>query len=70
MPDIKILTEAELRDLVPLDTDAVACVEQGFTTLAGGKVVMPPIMTLMVPDHNGEVWRQNRLCSRYRQFCH
>ncbi len=55
MPDIKILTEAELRDLVPLDNDAVDCVEQGFTTLAGGNVVMPPIMTLMVPDHNGEV---------------
>ncbi|KIC15775.1 ectoine utilization protein EutC [Leisingera sp. ANG-DT] len=55
MPDIKILTEAELRDLVPLDADAVDCVEQGFTTLAGGKVVMPPIMTLPVPDHNGEV---------------
>ncbi|UWQ73959.1 ectoine utilization protein EutC [Leisingera sp. M658] len=55
MPDIKILTETELRDLVPLDADAVDCIEQGFTTLAGGKVVMPPIMTLPVPDHNGEV---------------
>ena len=55
MPDIKILTEAELRDLVPLDMDAVTCIEQGFSALAGGKVVMPPIMTLMVPDHNGEV---------------
>lgn len=55
MPDIKILTEAELRGLVPLDLDAVDCIEQGFTTLAGGKVVMPPIMTLPVPDHNGEV---------------
>ena len=55
MAQIKILTEAELRDLVPLDIDAVDCIEQGFTTLAGGKVVMPPIMTLMVPDHNGEV---------------
>ncbi|KIC21409.1 ectoine utilization protein EutC [Leisingera sp. ANG-Vp] len=55
MPDIKILTEAELRGLVPLDSDAVDCVEQGFTTLAGGKVVMPPIMTLPVSDQNGEV---------------
>ncbi|MEW2914125.1 ectoine utilization protein EutC [Leisingera sp. JC11] len=55
MPDIKILTEAELRDLVPLDRDAVDCVEQGFTTLAGGGVEMPPILTLPVPDHNGEV---------------
>ncbi|SMX25276.1 ectoine utilization protein EutC [Boseongicola aestuarii] len=55
MPDIKILTEAELRSLVPLDIDAVECVEQGFNSLAKGNVVMPPIMTLMVPDHNGEV---------------
>lgn len=55
MPDIKILTEAELRELVPLDGDAVDCVEQGFNTLAGGGVEMPPIMTLLVPDHNGEV---------------
>ncbi|UWQ43862.1 ectoine utilization protein EutC (plasmid) [Leisingera aquaemixtae] len=55
MPDIRILTEAELRGLVPLDRDAVDCVEQGFTTLAGGGVEMPPIMTLLVPDHNGEV---------------
>lgn len=55
MPDIKILTEADLRDLVPLDIAAVNCIEQGFATLAGGKAVMPPIMTLKVPDHNGEV---------------
>ena len=55
MPDIKILTEADLRTLVPLDIDAIDCVEQGFRTLAGGNVVMPPIMTLLVPDHNGEV---------------
>ncbi|UWQ39433.1 ectoine utilization protein EutC (plasmid) [Leisingera aquaemixtae] len=55
MPDIRILTEAELRGLVPLDRDAVDCVEQGFTALAGGGVEMPPIMTLLVPDHNGEV---------------
>ncbi|MEO1703688.1 MAG: ectoine utilization protein EutC [Pseudomonadota bacterium] len=55
MPDIKILTEADLRTLVPLDIDAVDCVERGFKALAGGNVVMPPIMTLLVPDHNGEV---------------
>lgn len=55
MPQIKILTEADLRTLVPLDGDAVDCVEQGFATLATGDVVMPPIMTLMVPDNNGEV---------------
>ena len=55
MPEIKILTEAELRKLVPLDMDAISCVERGFVALSDGNVVMPPIMTLMVPDHNGEV---------------
>jgi ornithine cyclodeaminase len=55
MPEIKILTEAELRKLVPLDMDAFTCIEHGFAALARGNVVMPPIMTLMVPDHNGEV---------------
>ena len=55
MPDINILIESELRRLVPLDMDVIKCIEQGFIALAGGKVVMPPIMTLMVPDHNGEV---------------
>ena len=55
MPDIKILSEAELRVLVPLDMYAIKCIEQGFIALAGGNVNMPPIMTLMVPDHNGEV---------------
>jgi ornithine cyclodeaminase len=55
VPDIKILTEAELRALVPLDMAAVNCIAQGFVALAGGQVVMPPIMTLIVPHHNGEV---------------
>ncbi|WP_434053800.1 MAG: ectoine utilization protein EutC [Roseibium sp.] len=55
MPEITILTEADLRKLVPLDIGAVECVEEGFKTLSAGSVVMPPIMTLMVPDHNGEV---------------
>lgn len=55
MPDIKILTEAELRGLVPLDNDAVACIEQGFTSLASGRVIMPPIMSLPIHEHNGEV---------------
>ena len=55
MPNIKILTEADLRQLVPLDLAAVDCVEQGFCTLAGGNVIMPPIMSMPVSDHNGEI---------------
>jgi ornithine cyclodeaminase len=55
MPTIKILTEADLRAAVPLDLDAVACVEAAFTALATKPVVMPPILRLDIPAHNGEV---------------
>ena len=55
MPEITILTETELRGLIVLDLDAIACVENAFRTLAGGDVVMPPIMRLDIHDANGEV---------------
>ncbi|MES0884570.1 ectoine utilization protein EutC [Roseibium sp. SCP14] len=55
MVDINILTEADLRAAVPLDLDAIDCVEQGFAALAGGEVVMPPILSLEVAKYNGEV---------------
>lgn len=55
MPEITILTEADLRGLVPLDADAIACVDGAFRALATERVVMPPILRLDVPEHNGEV---------------
>ena len=55
MPEIKILSESELRSLVSLDLDAVTCVENAFRALAGGGVVMPPIMRLDIHQTNGEV---------------
>jgi ornithine cyclodeaminase len=55
VPDLRILTEAELRGCVALDLDAVACVEDCFRALATQNVAMPPILRLDVPDHNGEV---------------
>jgi ornithine cyclodeaminase len=53
--DITILTESELRDLVRLDLEAVEVVEQAFAALATGKVVMPPILSMAIPEANGEV---------------
>jgi ornithine cyclodeaminase len=50
-----ILTEAELRRIVPLDLDAVACVETAFRALATLPVAMPPILRLDIPEHRGEV---------------
>lgn len=55
MADVQILTEADLKKLVPLDLEAVQCVEDAFRALAGGKVVMPPILRLDIAEANGEV---------------
>lgn len=55
MPTINILTEDELRKVVHLDLDAVDCVESAFASLARGGVVMPPILSMAIPDYNGEV---------------
>jgi len=55
MTTMTVLTEADLRRLVPLDIDAVACVEDAFAALATKPVKMPPILRLDVPEHNGEV---------------
>jgi len=55
MARMLILTEAELRRLVPLDGDAVACVEEAFRAFATKAVAMPPILRLDIPEHHGEV---------------
>ena len=55
MPEITILKETELRQIVSLDRAAVDCIENAFRLLAIEDVVMPPILSFHVPDHNGEV---------------
>ncbi|QPC91777.1 ectoine utilization protein EutC [Mesorhizobium sp. INR15] len=50
-----ILTETDLRKIVTLDLDAVACVENAFRALATLPVAMPPILRLDIPEHRGEV---------------
>lgn len=52
---VRILTESELRRVVALDLAAVDAVEDGFRALAGGRVVMPPILSMEIADANGEV---------------
>lgn len=53
--DIQIVTEAELRQVVALDLTAVEVIERAFAALAGGGVVMPPILSMDLPEANGEV---------------
>lgn len=55
MSRMTILTEADLRKIVSLDLDAVACVEAAFEALATKAVAMPPILRLDIPEYRGEV---------------
>jgi ectoine utilization protein EutC len=55
MRDIFVLTERDLRGCVTLDGTAIDVVEQAFRALASGKVVMPPILSMDLPDVHGEV---------------
>ena len=55
MPKIRILTESELRNVIDLDTDVIACIENAFLALATKDVQMPPILRLDIDDYNGEV---------------
>jgi ornithine cyclodeaminase len=53
--EVKILTEAELRDLVSVDDAAISAVEKAFAWLTEDKVAMPPIMHIEVPEFSGDV---------------
>lgn len=53
--DTPVLTEAELRDLVPLDLALVDTVEKAFIALSESRVVMPPVMSMDLPKVHGEV---------------
>jgi len=52
---VAILTEAEIRDCVSMDQDAVEAVAEGFTCLAQGQATMPPVMRIDVAENHGEV---------------
>lgn len=53
--DIRIVTEAELREVVTLDQTVVDVIERAFAALSSGKVVMPPILSMDIEEANGEV---------------
>ena len=55
MKQVHMLSEAELRDLVKLDLDALETVAEAFTWLAEDRVTMPPILHVAVPEHHGDV---------------
>ena len=52
MPEIILLSERQLQQCVGIDLEALEAVEGAFKALAGGTVVMPPIMRLDIEEHH------------------
>lgn len=53
--EIRLVTETELRNVVSLDLEVIDCIEDGFRSLADGTVVMPPVLSMALPQINAEV---------------
>ncbi|WP_428674432.1 cyclodeaminase [Roseibium sp.] len=53
--EIKLVTEADLRKAIDLDLEVIDCIETAFAKLATEKVVMPPVLSMALPDENAEV---------------
>lgn len=52
---IAVLTESDLRSVVRFDEEALATIESVYPLITSGVAVMPPIMRIDVPAHNGEI---------------
>lgn len=52
---VLILTENQLRKIVPIDNPAIDAVADGFALLSAGRVTMPPIMHIEIKEHQGDV---------------
>ncbi len=55
MPEITILTEADLRAVVGLGDDERRAIEAVYPVISAGRAAMPPIMRIDVPAHHGEI---------------
>jgi ectoine utilization protein EutC len=55
MRDILILNEKDLRTCVKIDKESIRVAEDAFRALASGAVIMPPIMSVVVPDLHAEM---------------
>ncbi|XDZ66483.1 cyclodeaminase [Alphaproteobacteria bacterium LSUCC0684] len=55
MRDVLIISEEQLRRKISLDRKMVDLIEGAFEQLAAGKVIQPPILSMALPEVNGEV---------------
>lgn len=52
---VLILQQAQIKALLPLDIEAINCIEHAFQTLATKPVIMPPVLRMDFAETNGEV---------------
>ena len=52
---MKIYNKSQIEQVTQLDLNALAAVENGFKALGQGNVTMPPILSMAIEEHNGEV---------------
>jgi len=52
---VTLLSETEIRESVGFDREALEAIAQGFSRLAEGRAVAPPVIAVEIPEHNGEV---------------
>lgn len=65
---IVVLTETELRQCVCIDQQGIQVVSEGFSALARGEAVMPPILSLDISEQNGEVDIKTAYIKRFDSF--
>ena len=53
--NITVFTESDLRSCVFMDDESLSEVAKGFSELARGKVFLPPILRVEIPENHGEV---------------
>ena len=53
--DVRLYTENELRQVITLDRGMIDLMGETFAQLSHGHVVMPPILSMEIADHHGEV---------------
>jgi ectoine utilization protein EutC len=68
MRDILILNEQDLRACVKIDQEAIRVAEDAFRALSSGSVIMPPIMTVEVPDIHAEMDMKTAYIPGYEGF--
>ncbi len=66
--EVLVATEAELRAVVRLDLAAIDVVERAFAALHAGSVTMPPILSMAIPEANGEVDVKTAFISGFNGF--